>query len=219
MLRSRPLGPTMTPERLLAFGDAVFAIAITLLALGIDVPTGLPEARLSDALRDVVPDVGAYLLSFAVIGMHWVIQHGLFALVGRLDRGLLYLYFALLALIAALPFPTRLVSEYGDTALATSVYGGVIALVSVLTSGMALRLLRRPELRGTGVPAARIRRSVFQGGVVAAVFATSVPMTLVSPVAAKYWWLLVVPLRFLGGRDTDPDAPEATTTDPARVPR
>lgn len=210
MYRPRRPAPTVTPERLLAFGDAVFAIAITLLALDIDVPNGLPEERLSDALRGVVPDVGAYLLSFSVIGLLWLAQHRMSALVGRIDRCLLYLYFALLAVVAALPFPTRLVSEYGETALATAVYGGVIGLASLLTTGMAYRLLRRPELRKPGISSARVRRTVLQGGVVAVVFATSLPMTLVSPTAAKYWWALIIPLRLLLSRGTDPDPDEGS---------
>ncbi|MET9555645.1 TMEM175 family protein [Streptomyces sp. NPDC006645] len=197
--------PTVTPERLLAFGDAVFAIAITLLALDIDVPNGLPEGRLSDALRDVMPDVGAYLLSFSVIGLLWLAHHRMFALVGRIDRLLLYLYFALLAVVAALPFPTRLVSEYGQTALATGVYGCVIGLASLLTTAMAYRLLRRPDLRKPGIAPARVRRTVHQGAVVVLVFVTSVPMTLVSPDAAKYWWALIIPLRLLLGWGTDPE--------------
>lgn len=205
MYRSRRPAPIVAPERLLAFGDAVFAIAITLLALDIDVPDGLPEGRLDDALRDVLPDVGAFLLSFSVIGLLWLAHHRMFALVGRIDRTLLYLYFALLAVVAALPFPTRLVSEYGDTTVATVVYGGVIGLASLLTTGMAFRLLRRPGLRKPDVSTARVRRTALEGAVVAGVFATSVPVALVSPAGAKYWWLLIVVLRFALNRTTDPD--------------
>ncbi|MEV8344241.1 TMEM175 family protein [Streptomyces niveus] len=211
MYRPRHPGPTVTPERLLAFGDAVFAIAITLLALDINVPNGLPEGQVSEALRDVLPDVGAFLLSFSVIGLLWLAHHRMFALVGRIDRPLLYLYFALLADVAALPFPTRLVSEYGDTAVATAVYGGVIGLASLLTTGMAYHLLRHPELRKPDVPTARARRTVLEGSIVAVVFATSVPMTLVSPTAAKYWWLLILLRHFPLNRET-PDEDDTAPT-------
>lgn len=204
-------GPTVTPERLLAFGDAVFAIAITLLALDIDVPEGLPDERLNDALRDVLPDIGAYLISFGVIGLLWLAQHRLFVMVGRIDQLQMYLYFTLLAVVAALPFPTRLVSEYGQTVLATSVYAGSIALASLLTTTMAYRLLRRPELRKPDVPPGRVRRSVLQGAVVDLVFVTSLPITLLSPTGAKYWWFLLVPVRLVIRSRPDP----TKDTDPA----
>ncbi|MFD0503511.1 TMEM175 family protein [Streptomyces chiangmaiensis] len=59
------------PERLAMLGDAVFAIAITLLAFEITVPEGLPESHVAHAVRDAMPTVGAYLFSFAVIGALW----------------------------------------------------------------------------------------------------------------------------------------------------
>src|SRR5882757_8468992 len=87
------------PERLITFGDAVFAIAITLLALDITVPEGLADSEVGAALRDAVPKMGAYLLSFAVIGALWLAQHALFRMVATLDRWVLNLYLALLAVV------------------------------------------------------------------------------------------------------------------------
>src|SRR4051812_26709769 len=60
------------PERLAFFGDAVFAIAITLLPLDISVPEDLPHSEVALAVREAVPAIGAYLLSFAVIGALWL---------------------------------------------------------------------------------------------------------------------------------------------------
>ncbi|WP_311137114.1 TMEM175 family protein [Streptomyces sp. I6] len=139
-------GAIIGPDRLLAFGDAVFAIAITLLALDITVPADLEARDLGRALHRALSDIGAYLLSFVVIGVLWISQHTLFHRVAGLDSALLHLYLALLAVIAALPFPTRLISEYADTSAATAVYSGSIALASGLLAAMSLRLLLRPEL-------------------------------------------------------------------------
>ncbi|UNM13619.1 DUF1211 domain-containing protein [Streptomyces formicae] len=182
-------------ERLLAFGDAVFAIAITLLALDINVPEGLPDAELGEALLAILADVGAFLLSFVVIGVLWLSQHSVFAKVARLDSWLLYLYLALLAVIAGLPFPTRLISDYGDTAPATAVYAGAIALASALLTAISLRLHFRPELATPGVPRESLGRSVQEGAVMVLVFAASIPLTLVSPKVAQISWLAAIPLR------------------------
>ncbi|MFE3168398.1 TMEM175 family protein [Streptomyces sp. NPDC059224] len=67
-------------------GDAVLAIAVTLLALDINVPEGLPESDVAHAVREVFPAVGAYLLSFAVTGVLWLTRHALFTLIAEVDR-------------------------------------------------------------------------------------------------------------------------------------
>lgn len=185
----------MGPEQLLAFGDAVFAIAITLLVLDVGVPEGLAPSDLGDALHDALPDVGAYVLSFAVIGVMWLAQHALFSSIARLDAWLLYLYLTLLAVIAGLPFPTRLISEYGDTAPATVIYAGAIAAASSLMTAMSLRLVRRPALAEPGIPRESLIRAVQEGLVMTGVFAASMPLAFVSPVLAQVSWLVAVPLR------------------------
>lgn len=62
-------------ERLIFFSDAVFAIAITLLALEIRLPA-LPEAvsdaQLRDALLALAPKYVSYVISFMVIGIFWL---------------------------------------------------------------------------------------------------------------------------------------------------
>ncbi|MFE9768169.1 TMEM175 family protein [Streptomyces sp. NPDC005808] len=202
------------PERLLFFGDAVFAIAITLLALDITVPEGLADAEVGAALRDAVPKMGAYLLSFAVIGVLWQAQHALFRQVATLDRRLLNLYLAQLAVVAALPFPTRLISEYGGTTAATAFYAAVIALAVGLLGGMAARLLVRPSLAMTDTGPGGVKDSLWRSVSMAGVFATSIPVAFASPTAAKYWWLLAIPARWLfrGLRTPDRQTPGVTET-------
>ena len=69
----------MTTDRLETFSDGVFAIAITLLVLELDVPTDT-HGDLWRALLEQWPSYLAYLISFAVIGIIWVNHHGILAL-------------------------------------------------------------------------------------------------------------------------------------------
>lgn len=177
-------------DRLLAFADAVIAIAITLLALELHVPDGLPAAELGHALHELLAKVYAYLLTFVVIGLLWLAHHRLFGMVATLDRTMVRLELGLLAVIAALPFPTRLISEYGETSAATAVYGGTLATASALLTVMCLRLLTPGPLRAPGVTQQQVKQTVFNSATLATVFATSVPLALASPTLAKYWlWL------------------------------
>jgi uncharacterized membrane protein len=185
------------PERLAFFGDAVFAIAITLLALDISVPEDLPDSDVAHAVREAVPAIGAYLLSFLVIGALWLAQHALFRLIATVDRWLLFCYFALLAIVAALPFPTKLISEYGDTTTGTAFYAASIFLAVALYCVMYLRLIAKPALTTPHTTPTQMTETFRRSVVVALVFATSVPVAFGSPTLAKYWWLLAVPANLL----------------------
>ena len=99
-------------QRIEAFSDGVFAIAITLLIIEIGVPRVTGDESLSEALGDLWPSYGAYVLSFVMIGIYWVNHHSLFRLFVRTDHFFLMLNVFFLMAIAFLPFPTAVLGEY-----------------------------------------------------------------------------------------------------------
>ena len=76
-------------DRILALSDGVFAIALTLLVLNIEVPE-IPEdlvaEELPGALLDLWPKFLSYLLSFVVIIFYWIAHHSIFGLIKDHDR-------------------------------------------------------------------------------------------------------------------------------------
>ena len=101
-------------QRIEAFSDGVFAIAITLLIIEIGVPHVTGNESLSEALGDLWPSYGAYVLSFVMIGIYWANHHSLFRLFVRTDHYFLILNVFFLMTIAFLPFPTAVLGEYLD---------------------------------------------------------------------------------------------------------
>ena len=101
-------------QRIEAFSDGVFAIAITLLIIEIGVPHVTGDESLSEALGDLWPSYGAYVLSFVMIGIYWANHHSLFRLFVRTDHYFLILNVFFLMTIAFLPFPTAVLGEYLD---------------------------------------------------------------------------------------------------------
>src|SRR3954454_2019853 len=67
--------------------DGVFAIAVTLLAFGLEVP--ISDHDLTRHVLELWPDLLAYFLSFAVVGRFWILHHRFFATLERFDRRLL----------------------------------------------------------------------------------------------------------------------------------
>ena len=118
-------------ERLQYFSDAVFAIAMTLLVLDIEIPD-VDSSRLGDALRDAQPQMFAFVLSFVVIASTWVAHHRRFEIVRVADTRLVVLNLALLLAVTFLPFPTAVLSEYGSDTPAVVLYAGTVGAIGVI---------------------------------------------------------------------------------------
>ena len=100
----------METARLETFADGVFAIAATLLI--IDVNADATGGALGAQLTHSWPQYVAYAVSFVTIGVMWVNHHTCMSLIARADRRFLFINVALLACIAFVPFPTRLIAEH-----------------------------------------------------------------------------------------------------------
>jgi uncharacterized membrane protein len=123
--------------RMEAFSDGVFAIAITLLVLEIGIPEGSGD-DLWGALLDQWPSYLAYLVSFATIGAVWFAHTVITEALSGATSVLIRVNLLLLLVVAFLPFPTILLSEYvGEPdaeRIAVTVYGLNLLLASVLLS-------------------------------------------------------------------------------------
>jgi TMEM175 potassium channel family protein len=122
-------------NRVEAFSDGVFAIAITLLILAVGIEQALAEGDLGQQLLDLWPAYIAYAVSFLTIGIMWVNHHVVFRQFARVDRPLLLLNVLLLMLIAFVPFPTRVVAEHArsaeDRQAAALLYGTTMTITAI----------------------------------------------------------------------------------------
>ena len=116
---TRPAKVKHKKNRLEAFSDGVFAIAITLLVLEIAVPAVREINSSGDALRGIGhewPVYLAYFISFMTIGAVWIEHSALVDALDHIDGVFMRLNLVLLLFAAFLPFPTRMMSEWkGDT--------------------------------------------------------------------------------------------------------
>jgi uncharacterized membrane protein len=128
-------------DRFVFFSDAVFAIAMTLLVVGI----GVPHVHdLEKALDGKLDEIISFFVSFLVIGYYWVMHHRFVALLGSVETGFMILNLAFLAAIAFMPFPTALVGIYSGQELAVVIYCLTLATASLL---MTLLLVRARQQR------------------------------------------------------------------------
>jgi uncharacterized membrane protein len=120
--------------RIEAFSDGVFAIAITLLVLGLKVPPIASVHSVDDLWKNLYqlwPSFFAFILSFGILLVSWVNHHYLFNILDKSSRPFLYANGFFLMTITFMPFPTALLAEYISTeyakpAIAFYCFGGVI---------------------------------------------------------------------------------------------
>ena len=121
----------MTTGRLEAFSDGVFAIAATLLILGVHETAG-PLGR---SLLHIWPSYVAYAVTFVTIGIIWVNHHTVLGQVARVDRRFLLINVVFLMLVAFIPFPTGLVAAHfhgSELEAAALAYGATLTVTAVL---------------------------------------------------------------------------------------
>lgn len=114
----------LKPERLAALCDGVFAIAITLLVLGLDVPSSkkIPDRELMQYLFESLNPLMGYVVSFVLIGCYWLQHYVVFHYVVRVDRRFVLLNGIFLLFVSFVPFPTGVQAAYRDDPLALMLY-------------------------------------------------------------------------------------------------
>jgi uncharacterized membrane protein len=135
--------------RLTAFADAVVAIAITLLALDLPVPTGSNVHQFWASAQADDPRYLAFLISFWSIAAAWSQHHDLF----RYDRGtdgrMRTYHLAWLLMIILNPFATRLLTTTDhDNLVIHGLQWGTYSLVQAVEAGALLLMAHRMTARG-----------------------------------------------------------------------
>ncbi len=154
----------MSTNRLEAFSDGVFAIAITLLVLDIHVPEP-GSGSLGHELLAQWPSYAAYVISFITIGIIWMNHHAAFSRLRAVDHSILIWNLFLLLSVGILPFTTSLMATYlkegSGEGLAAAIYGASFLLMGaifVLTNRQIL--FRRPGLLREPIPPDVARRTL-----------------------------------------------------------
>jgi uncharacterized membrane protein len=186
-------------DRLLAFSDAIFAFAITLLALDVrlpDLPDSTTNAQLIDALIQLGPKIGAYAVTFAVVGLFWLAHWRRFQFIARVDEPLLLVNLVLLGFVALLPFPTAVLGTHGDLPAATVLYVVNLSIVGLLGTASWLVAVRRGLVR-PDVTRSDELLGLLRGVPVPIVMLASLALLRFGTTVVELSWLLIFPVQSL----------------------
>lgn len=196
--------PSSATERLVAFSDGVFAIAITLLILEIRLPE-LPsinsEAALQNALWSLMPKFLAYVFSFLMIGQYWQLHQHMFNYIKGADRRLILTNLYFLLFICFVPFPTIVLSEHGDLQTATIFYALSLSISRLIATWMWVHATNRHRLVDQTLPSVVIKFYLLRSLNAPVIFLLSIPLSFFS-IELTYWswgliWLVSLLLNWL----------------------
>ena len=106
----------MSTKRIETLVDGIFAIAMTLLVLSLNVPN-FPypptDTQVLNSLLSMGQQFSVYFISFILLASFWRVNHAQFYFIKKTDQTLLWINIIWLSFIALIPFSTNLIGNYG----------------------------------------------------------------------------------------------------------
>jgi uncharacterized membrane protein len=161
-----PLPRFVPLDRVVAFSDGVFAVVITLLVLGIEIPSSdavLTGTGLAQEREKILHQLLIYFVAFWLVGMYWSQQSLFTAGLKQIDRGTFVLNLLLLLPITLLPFVTQLMGTMRDDWRAVLNFALINVFATLVIERMWNRIASLPETQKspqTATLASRMRVEV-----------------------------------------------------------
>jgi TMEM175 potassium channel family protein len=194
-------------ERIVMLSDGVVAIALTLLILGIQVPSpdGVRDpnsiSALAGALSHTVDGWISYVISFYVIAQFWQVHRRVFRGIRGHAEGLVWWNFLFLFTITVMPFTADLIGKWADNPLAVIIFSGNLILANVASYGVLAFSRRHHLLTARGDAVAGWYRSL-EGVLSLGFYLLAIPVAFVNPSLAKLCWAGLAIAPWLAARIT-----------------
>jgi uncharacterized membrane protein len=122
----------LSTVRVAALTDGVFAIVLTLLVLDLHAPSAATQLQLLTSLRQIVPQLILFVLSFAIVAVFWYGHHMEMHWIVRSDRVHLGITLSFLLTISFVPFSASLLGRNHALPLAATIYGANLFLAGAV---------------------------------------------------------------------------------------
>lgn len=125
----------LTTSRILALTDGIFAIAMTILVLNLQLPESASACPASDLLTIILGQGQRffnYFLSFVLLAIFWIIHHQMFHHIKRTNRVHLWINICILMFIALVPFSASMFGLYHNEAVDEAFFGANIFILGIL---------------------------------------------------------------------------------------
>ena len=119
--------------RLEALGDAIFAVAMTILVLEIKIPpiNGSGWHAFAEAMHHSLIELMCFAISFIVLGIMWFGHRMIFEYIGKTNRYFIFLGVLFYMIICLVPFSTKLLATSTLEWYAILIYGVNLSLCNL----------------------------------------------------------------------------------------
>jgi uncharacterized membrane protein len=197
---------TVEFARAVAFFDAVYAIALTLLVVNIDPPGAADWVSVNAFLSSGVGwQLLGFAISFVVIAVFWRVNHRIVAGFSALTPATITANLVAIAFVVLVPFSTQGVSdaETSDEPLAIAVYAVDISL-AVLAQSAMYAVARRDGVLRHPLPRRADTVKLIDTLTTPLVFLASIPIAYAFGADwARYTWATLLVIGPLSGRWAD----------------
>jgi len=124
------------------FTDAVFGVAITILAVELQVPHLDGDTLIhSGEFGEIATTFISYITTFVIIGIYWITYHAVFNPIRRTTDLMIWMNLSFLMFIAIIPFSIRLMNEYNNQ------YSFIFYSIIQIMTGLILFLMWQHAIR------------------------------------------------------------------------
>lgn len=170
--------PELSPGRLEAFSDGVFAIIITIMVLDLKLPVQNGPA----GLINLWPVFLSYLVSYVLVATYWINHHHIFRDVKTVNNRILWTNIVLLFFTSLVPYFTAYMGLKRVSSFSAALYCVVMLLAGI--SFMALRLAIAAQFRGNPAYAIASRPAFRKNLIAACLYCVAIPAAFIHPAIA-----------------------------------
>ncbi len=170
--------PQISSDRLANLSDAMFGVAMTLLATTLVPYADRLTGSALEMMRALSGPLTAVALSFAISAIYWISQQRRLSMTQRLTPWQMRLHLVFLFLIVLLPISTGLFARQGSTPAQVVIYGAHLILISATNLALWIEVHQRIDVRFAVVPSTLVL-VLFGAGLVVGLF---------RPWLAQYIW-------------------------------
>ena len=191
-------------NRLETFFDAVYAIVMTILVLGLTLPVSAINLSSGEIIHLMFPQLLHFAIAFFILGAFWGAHHRLFFLVKKIDSVLIKLTFLILFITCLLPFTSSLAGDYHTLSSSVLLFHLNMLILGTLFAIQWIYLVKADLT--DNIPGDLFRYVLFRSLMVPIVAAIALIVVIISPPwsSASYMLLILLQIMFLPFKPKNP---------------
>jgi len=193
----------LTLKRLEALTDGIFAIAMTILVLAIDIPessTEMTGATLHNAILSQSNQLIAYVTSFLLLALFWTINHRQSGCLIKTNNIHIWINILMLIFICLVPYTTSLKSDFINDWMANLYFNINMLIIALLYFFNWNYATKKQRLTVDKLPASTVKRGKVASILFILIGIVACSASFIIPENSSYVYFLIPVLKILEGK-------------------